>query len=290
MTDTVLTLERLSKRFDGNTVLKDISARVQAGEVIGLLGLNGAGKTTLLETALGFALPDGGSVSWFDRHPAATLPEDVKHRIGFVPQEDELLQQMTGTAYLRLIRGFYRHWHAALIDRLAAEWALPLDTRIGKLSLGQRQKLSILSALGHEPEVLILDEPVASLDPVARRQFLKEIVAMNADQGRTVLFSTHIVSDLERVAQRVWILKEGRLAVDEPIDVLKERTVRVHLNGREPAGLLDGLPAPASRRRHGAGEVLLFTEWEAAHAERLAGTGATVEALGLEDIFLELHA
>lgn len=289
MTDTMLKFEHLAKRFDGQTVLKDISGEVQAGEVVGLLGLNGAGKTTLLETALGLALPDGGAVSWFGLHLAGALPEACKHRIGFVSQQDELLEHLTGAAYLRLIQGFYHRWSTALIERLAAEWALPLDTRILKLSVGQRQKLSILSALGHEPEVLILDEPVASLDPVARRQFLKEIVAMNADQGRTVLFSTHIVTDLERVAQRVWILKDGRLAIDEPIDVLKERTVRVHLGSHAPADMLAGLPAPTARRRNGRGEVWLYTEWQPEHGERLATAGLPVEALGLEDIFLELH-
>lgn len=292
MTDSVLRVEQLIKRFERKTVLQGIDAEVRRGEVIGLLGLNGAGKTTLLETALGYALPDSGQIQLFGQHGAHELPEAIKQRIGFVPQSDELLDQMTGNGYLDLIRSFYPQWDDALVERLIIDWALPMDLRISKLSVGQRQKLSLLTALAYRPELLVLDEPVASLDPLARRQFLQEIVALAGDGQRTVLFSTHIVSDLERIAERVWILKEGRLLVDAPIDVLKEQTVRVHLRSDLDSSALAHLPAPAWRRRNGSGETLLFTAWHADYSASLAGYGAAVhvETLGLEDIFLELHA
>lgn len=292
MTDPVLRIEGLTKRFDQKTVLQELSAEVRRGEVIGVLGLNGAGKTTLLETALGFALPDSGTVQLFDEHLAHELPESAKQRLGFVPQTDELLDQMTGTAYLDLIRTFYPHWDEALVQRLIIDWTLPMDLRISKLSVGQRQKLSLLSALAFHPELLVLDEPVASLDPLARRQFLKEIVVLNNDASRTVLFSTHIVSDLERIAERVWILKDGRLLVDAPIDALKERTVRVHVRKDLAEQVLAQLPTPAFRRVNGNGETWLFTDWQSEYSEQLAvhGDAVQVETLGLEDIFLELHA
>lgn len=292
MTDWVLAIADLHKRFADKIVLKGISATVQRGEVIGLLGLNGAGKTTLLETALGFALPDAGSVQLFGQESALIVDENLKHRVGFVPQQDELMPQLKGREYLALIGEFYRHWNPALIDRLATEWAVPLDLMIQKMSVGQRQKLSILSALGHEPELLILDEPVASLDPMARRQFLKEIIALASSGDRTVLFSTHIVSDLERVANRVWIMRDGALQIDEALDTLKERTVRLRLPSQaklpvdfSDAGLLH------QRDEHGS-QTLVLSHWRDEHQQRLqqAGLEPHIEPLSLEDIFLELHA
>jgi ABC-2 type transport system ATP-binding protein len=239
MSDLILKFDRLVKRFDALTVLKGITAEVRRGDVVGLLGLNGAGKTTLLETALGFAIPDKGGVTLFGMAASALADETLKHRIGFVPQQDELLDHFKGRDFLSLIGRFYPRWKPELIQRLAQAWDVPLHRRIAQLSIGQRQKLSILAALGHEPDLLILDEPVASLDPLARRQFLQALIDMVADGKRTILFSTHIVSDLERVASRVWILKDGLLAVDEPLDVLKEKSGRAELAaaGGLPAGM-----------------------------------------------------
>jgi ABC-2 type transport system ATP-binding protein len=292
MTEVVLAIEGLHKRFAETAVLKGITASVQKGEVIGLLGLNGAGKTTLLETALGFSIPDAGRVQLFGQDSALIVDEKLKHRVGFVPQQDELMAQMKGREYLNLIAEFYPTWNPALIDRLALEWLLPLDLTIQKMSVGQRQKLSILSALGHEPDLIILDEPVASLDPVARRQFLKEIIALASSGERTVLFSTHIVSDLERVANRVWIMKDGALHVDDALDSLKERSVRLQLpvdvrlpSNFSEAGVLH------RRTQHGI-QTLVLSHWNEHHLQQLlqAGLAPVVEPLSLEDIFLELHA
>jgi ABC-2 type transport system ATP-binding protein len=232
MTEAILKTDQLVKRFGSQTVLNGISADVSRGDVVGLLGLNGAGKTTLLETALGFAIPDGGSVSLFGQSSSAVADESIKQRIGFVPQQDELLDTMQGGDFLDLIGKFYPRWNSGLIERLARDWQVPLTKPPNRMSVGQRQKLSILAALGHEPELIVLDEPVASLDPLARRAFLKELIDIVSSGERTILFSTHIVSDLERIANRVWILKEGELVIDEPLDNLKESSVQI----RQAAG------------------------------------------------------
>lgn len=293
MTDIVLALDGLQKRFGAITVLKGITANVHRGEVIGLLGLNGAGKTTLLETALGFALPNAGTVKLFGSDSSALTDDKIKQRIGFVPQQDELLDHMKGNDYLQLISQFYPQWNQSLIERLAIDWDIPFDMRIRSLSVGQRQKLSILSALGHEPELIILDEPVASLDPIARRLFLKELIDLTSDGGRTVLFSTHIVSDLERIATRIWLLKQGTLYIDESLDALKERTVRIQLppGTHLPAGFhIDGL---LHRRELHETSTLVFGNWNATQQMELeAQLKMKVEPipLSLEDIFLELHA
>jgi len=239
MSDVIVHLDRLVKCFGSHTVINGITADVYRGDVIGLLGLNGAGKTTLLETALGFAIPNYGTVTLFGESASALQDEATKHRIGFVPQQDELIETMKGTEFLTLISSFYTRWNNELIRRLAREWDVPLDKPASKLSVGQRQKLSILAALGHEPELLILDEPVASLDPVARRAFLQELIDMVSGGDRTILFSTHIVSDLERIASRVWIIRDGHLVVDEALDRLKEAgaEIRRAAAGALPAGI-----------------------------------------------------
>ena len=292
MTEPCLQFEQLQKAFDGVTVLKGITAEVREGEVIGLLGLNGAGKTTLLETALGFCIPEAGTALIHGQN-TVTLDAVTKSRIGFVPQRDELLEGMKGQVYLDLIAGFYDRWDSQLVERLATEWDVPLDTRISKLSIGQRQKLSIISALGHKPDLIILDEPVASLDPVARRRFLKELVDIASSHTRTIVFSTHIVSDLERVASRVWIMQDGNIAIDADMDELKEHFVRLRF--RQHVALPADLQASHLLRLHRDDQetVALYRNWQpemTAALRREYGDEVEVDALALEELFLELHA
>lgn len=291
MTDTTIALNDLQKKFDNVSVLKGITASVQPGEVIGLLGLNGAGKTTLLETTLGFSLPDGGEALLFGQN-STRMDNHIKARIGFVPQRDELLEAMKGDEYLKLIAAFYGNWNQTLVNRLASTWDVPLQMKIAKMSVGQRQKLSIISALGHEPDLIILDEPVASLDPLARRLFLKELVDIAALQTRTILFSTHIVSDLERVASRVWLMKAGNIEIDAAMDDLKEGYARVALPGgtKLPTGLQGYL---LHQRSDKGQERMLFKEWSADLQQQLAvvaGGPIHPETLALEELFLEMHA
>jgi ABC-2 type transport system ATP-binding protein len=292
MTDPILQLDKLSKSFDGITVLKGISTSVHSGEVIGVLGLNGAGKTTLLETALGFSMPDSGSARIFGK-PSTEMDGTTKARIGFVPQRDELLEGMKAEAYLALIAEFYPSWNHTLVTRLANEWSVPLVIRINRMSIGQRQKLSIISALGHEPDLIILDEPVASLDPVARRQFLKELVDIASTQTRTILFSTHIVTDLERVASRAWLMQDGNITIDASMDDLKENYVRVRL----PFGA--ALPLHFDRRgllctrNINGSNTFIFKDWADETHQLLiqaCGDAMQIDALPLEELFLELHA
>lgn len=291
MTETVLSFDTLVKRFSKQAVLNGITATVNRGDVIGLLGLNGAGKTTLLDCALGFSLPDAGHSHIFGQD-CATLDRGARTRIGFVPQRDELLDAMTTTQYLALIASFYPHWNQALVQRLLLEWDLPADKRIGTQSIGQRQKLSIISALGHEPDLLVLDEPVASLDPVARRLFLTELVDIASSHTRSIVFSTHIVSDLERIANRVWLLQDGTIAIDSELDTLKERVVRIQL----PAGVAiptQWVPLILRQRQAHGGTILLCHAWQEHLAQNLPSgmdQQALLERLSLEEIFLELHA
>jgi ABC-2 type transport system ATP-binding protein len=281
----------LGKSFSDKWVLNNLSFAIEPGDVIGVLGKNGAGKTTLLELMLGFTPASSGDVRLFG-HESFRMPADVKARVGFVPQQDELLGVLSARDQVRLIASFYPRWDAALVQRLCATWGVDLDARIRAMSVGERQKLSILLALGHRPDLLILDEPVASLDPIARRQFLEQIIEIAADGQRSVVFSSHIVSDIERLANRIWILKEGRLYWQGDLDSLKESIVRVHLRGVQPLPEQLNIPNVLSCRRDGAYAVAIVRDWNdrvARDMERRLGAAAEVETLGLEEIFVELH-
>ncbi|RPI57752.1 MAG: ABC transporter ATP-binding protein, partial [Lysobacterales bacterium] len=233
MPEPLVIARNLTKIFGSKVALDDVSAEVFPGDIVGVLGKNGAGKTTLLETVLGFSPPTRGSTTVFGEN-ALELSAAAKGRIGFVPQQDELLGVLNGKQLLAIVASFHADWGRELIDRLVAEWGVRLDQRIATLSVGERQKLSVLAALGHHPDLLVLDEPVASLDPIARRQFLHELFRIAESPTRAVLFSSHIVSDLERAANKVWIVKDGRLHWQGDLDALKESVVRLHIHARAP--------------------------------------------------------
>lgn len=291
MNQTPIVARNLTKSFGDRKVLRELSFSVQPGEVVGLLGKNGAGKTTLLELMLGFTPASGGDVRLFG-HESYRLSADIKARVGFVPQQDELLNQLTVRDQLRLIASFYPKWDEALITRLCANWDVDHGARIKGMSVGERQKLSILLALGHRPDLLILDEPVASLDPVARRQFLEQLVEVSASGQRSVVFSSHIVSDVERLANRIWILKDGQLDWQGDLDSLKESIVRIHVRSTRPLPTMLAIPNTLSLRHESTYVTAVVRDWTAdaqRQVEQQIPGGVEVEPLALEEIFLELH-
>lgn len=291
MPELVVNAQSLSKRYGQKTVLSEISAAAETGDVIGVLGKNGAGKTTLFEVLLGFSPPSAGQAQVFGQN-SMKMTEAVKTRIGFVPQQDELVDILSGAQLLRVTAAFYRDWDHELVERLSAAWEIPLHRRIQTLSVGERQKLSLLLALGPSPELLVLDEPVASLDPMSRRAFLQEILDVSDDDDRTVLFSSHIVSDLERAANKIWIIKDGALAWQGDLDDLKESVVRLHLRSERELPRDLAIPHAVSTRIDGRNATVAVTKWRPAEERTLAtrlNTKIEVETLGLEDIFLELH-
>ncbi len=287
----LIQLNNLQRQLGGVSILKGITAEVFPGQVIALLGKNGAGKTTLLETLLGFAFPSCGEarISGVD---ATQIDGTIKQRIGFVPQQTELLQGQTAAEHLALFKSFRAHWNQHLVDKLVAEWLLPMDLRVGKMSVGQQQKLSILLAMAHEPELLILDEPVASLDPIARRQFLQQLVEIAADENRAVIFSTHIISDVERVANQVWMMRDGHLVYQGGLDELKESVARltIYFDSTLPASL--PLANVMRQRVTGNQAVVTLAQWRPELRQEIAqqlSAQVEVEYLSLEDIFLEMN-
>jgi ABC-2 type transport system ATP-binding protein len=291
MAEPLAAAHNVSKIFGSKMALDDVSAEVFPGDIVGVLGKNGAGKTTLLETLLGFSPPTRGSTRVFGEN-SLQLSASAKARIGFVAQQDELLGVLDGKQMLAIVAAFHARWDSAFVERLVSEWGVPLDRRIAKLSVGERQKLSVLAALGHHPDLLVLDEPVASLDPIARRQFLHELFAIAESTARAVLFSSHIVSDLERAANKVWIVRDGRLHWQGELDALKESVVRLQIRARKPLPTDLGVPNTLAARVDGLVAHATVAKWEPASTDALArrlDAAVEVEPLGLEEIFLELH-
>src|SRR5438270_1317437 len=230
MSEMMLELRGVSKSFGHKRVLQEVDLSLSAGSALGLVGKNGGGKTTLLKCALGLQRPQLGDVQILGE-PAWELSAAGKELLGYVPQKIDLYPWMKIRQITAYTGAFYPRWNKALVERLLREWELNPEDRVGPLSVGQMQKLAIILALGHEPDLLVLDEPAASLDPVARRQFLETLLDMVG--ARTVLFSTHITSDLERVADRVAVLKDE--------DRLQRRT-RCAQGQRETAAGSGGRP------------------------------------------------
>jgi ABC-2 type transport system ATP-binding protein len=220
------------------------------------------------------------------------LPGAAKARVGFVPQQDELVNQLTAADQIGVIASFYPKWDDELVGRLCGEWEVDLKQRVKNMSVGQRQKLSILLGLGHKPDVLILDEPVASLDPVARRQFLEQIIEVAADGNRAVVFSSHIVSDVERLANKIWILKDRRMYWQGDFDSLKDSIVRLHVRATQPLPPSLSIPNALHVQRNGTTAAAIVQGWRADVHDGLAlalGAEVEIEQLTLEEIFLELH-
>ena len=281
----------LVKRFGPRAVLDRVDLEVPRGQVIGLLGLNGSGKSTLIKCLLGLLKADEGSATVLGTD-AWQLADREKARIGYVPQEATLYPWLTVRQTVAYVSSFYSRWDRAWGEELLRRWDLPLGHRVGPLSVGQKQKLALVLALGHRPELLILDEPVASLDPVARRWFLETVLETAADGAGTVLFSTHITSDLERVASHVALLREGKVMFHDEIDVLKDRVKRLRIEAQ--ADLPADLHLPGTLRQEVRGRQALVTidgvdaALVAGVRERFAAE-VVVDNLNLEEIFLELH-
>ncbi len=279
------------KRFGRHEVLRGATLSIPRGAIVGLVGTNGAGKSTLIKCLLGLLRPDTGRVQLFGEN-SWTLSAENKGRLGYVPQTVQLYPWMTVDQVVRYVAAFYPHWDGTWTNELLNRWQLPRDKRVGPLSPGQMQKLGLVLALGHRPELLILDEPVAALDPVARREFLRAMMEATNDAQHTVLFSTHITSDLERVASHVALLQDGRIALFDELDAVKDRVKRLRIRATEVLPSSFSVRGALRVQVDGANALAAVADLDDRLVSELAETwhaDVSIEDMNLEDIFLELH-
>lgn len=289
MSNPVVQLAALHKSFGREAVLQGVNWSIAPGTIVGLLGRNGAGKSTLIECLLGLREADAGSCTLYGE-AVASLSDRVRANIGYVPQKSELFEWMTPHQMLDYFKALYPRWNSDKVAGLLSRWGFgetACNKPISKLSGGEKQRLSIIRALAHEPRLLVLDEPVASLDPVGRRDFLHELVNDVIERDTTVIFSTHILSDLERVALDVAFLQDGRITLQGALDELLESTMRISGSSTAMASL--PLSQAIRRHDHADGSMTVLARLTVAEDEQLrARTDIKVDTLSLEDLFVEV--
>jgi ABC-2 type transport system ATP-binding protein len=274
----VLDATGLGKRYRSRWALRDCTLQVPVGRVVGLVGPNGAGKTTLLHLAVGLLQPSAGEIGVLGARPAQS-PSQLG-RVGFVAQDTPMYSTLSVADHLKLGSWLNPKWDAGAAERRIEQLGLDRTQRAGKLSGGQRAQLALTLAIAKRPELLVLDEPVASLDPLARREFLQQLMEAVADDGVSVVLSSHLVADLERVCDYLIVLAGSRMQIAGDVDELLACHHRLTGPRRDPARL------PADQ------EVI-----EASHTDRqstllvrsdgpILDPAWTVEQIGLEDLVL----
>jgi len=221
VTDSVIAVSELTRNFGNKKALASVSLSLSRGSVYGLVGENGAGKTTLIKHILGLLRAESGTVRVFGRDPVAD-PVYVLSRIGYLSEERDLPSWMRVDELIRYSKAFYAAWDEAYAEELRDAFELDPATTIQNLSKGQTARLGLLIALAYRPELLVLDEPSSGLDPVVRRDIVDAIIRTIADEGRTVLFSSHLLDEVERVADHVTMISRGKIVLDAPLVEMRE--------------------------------------------------------------------
>lgn len=290
----IVSFEGIDRAYRKNQkVLDAVSFEVATGEVVGLLGANGAGKTTLLRIAMGMLEPQAGAVRVFGLDPR-TEPLAVKRRVGYVSEDQILPEFLRVSEVLGLHRGLFPDWDDDLARRLGERFAIDASARIKTLSKGQARQVALLCAVAHRPELLILDEPAGGLDPSVRREFLETAIQLLNESGSTILFSSHHMTDVERMAGRIVMLHDARILLDHSLDALREdfSLVLLPADGGLDRERLRGLPPCLALRERGEALHAIFqlgAEESRALVERELGVAAVrSQSIPLEEMFVEL--
>ena len=221
MSEPIIDVSELTRRFGARTALASVSLSLPRGAVYGLVGANGSGKTTLIKHLLGLLRADSGSVRVFGLDPVAD-PVAVLSRIGYLSEENDLPGWRRVDDLMRYSRAFYPAWDEAYAEKLRQTFALDPAATIKTLSKGQKARAGLLIALAYRPQLLVLDEPSSGLDPIVRRDILGAVIRTIADEGRTVLFSSHLLEEVEQVADHVTMISRGAIVLSAPLATIKE--------------------------------------------------------------------
>ena len=274
----VIETEGLGKRYRKRWALTDCTLSIPAGHVVGLVGLNGAGKTTLLNLATGMLAPTAGTIEVLGGRPAAG-PEQLA-RVGYLAQDAPVYAGLSVADHLKLGAHLNPGWDAALARRRIDQLDLDRGRKAGRLSGGQRAQLALTLALGKRPELLILDEPVASLDPLARREFLQDLMGTVAEEEVSVVLSSHLISDLERVCDYVVVLADSRVRIAGPVDELLAAHRLLSGPRRDEDTLPAGMRVVSARHTDRQSTLLVRADGP------VLDPAWTVSEVGLEDLML----
>ena len=284
MLEPVIEIRNVIKRYREKEVLSDLTFSVTRGQTFAFLGRNGAGKTTTIQMLLGLNKPDAGSIKVLGTDPAVD-PLQVRRTVGYLAEDQTMFGWMTVDQLIRFIAPFYLTWDHTLAASYVKQFELPLRTKVRHLSKGQNVRLGLLLALAHRPEVVILDDPALGLDPIMRRDFNRDLVTHLQAEGRTVLYSSHLLYEVEPVADMLAILHEGKIVRQGTPEDLRTQIQRLVMTTENVARvgtrlkILDG--------RVVAGEVILTVD----HAEeaiamlRSEGINHRKVKLNLDEIF-----
>jgi len=228
MDNDAIVLSDLRKSYGKKSVLKGLSMRVKKGSIYAFLGRNGEGKTTTMRLLLDMLHPESGMIEVLGE-PTRNNPS-LRKRIGFVPERPVYYEWMRVPEILSLVQGAHgERWDEKYAEELLSAFSIPRENTFGSLSAGMKAKVALVAALGHRPELLLLDDPISGLDAVVRREFLETLVDLAHEGGCTIFFSSHIITELERVAEDVGLLLNGKLAFQCSLEELKKKTRRVRL-------------------------------------------------------------
>jgi ABC-2 type transport system ATP-binding protein len=284
-------VRKLTKRYAGNVACDSINLSVQQGTTFGLLGPNGAGKSTLIRMLMGLTAIDSGEVKLFGHNAQPRTPE-MRIRIGYVPELHFIYRWMTIAEVLGFVSKLYARWDKDLASELLSKFELNTKKRVSALSKGMTAKLGLIIALAHNPDLLILDEPTSGLDPIIREDFLESVLQSHSCKGRTILFSSHHVDDVERVADEVGILVNGQIAVQGAVDELRARIKRVRIvlqDGKLPLSVPTEAVFQRLSRREWTVTVDPFSDrlFDQLRSENDAVSADIIE-LNLEEIFKDV--
>ena len=288
-----VSIHELSVRYGSTVALDRVSLAVEPATVYALLGRNGAGKSSLVRVLLGQQQSSSGTSTLLGADPWRRRTE-LMTRVGVVPEDPDAPESMTVSELVRFSSKLYPRWRSSTVSSRLEHFELPLGTPFARLSKGQKAQVMLSLALGHEPELLVLDDPTLGIDAVARRAVYSELITELAERGTTVVITSHDLSGVESIADRIGILHHGSLILDEPLEAIKERfrlvLLRCH-HGTDPATILHQL-TPVSMSSGELGTEALVSAFNGerwAAIERHAGVAsADVRAASLEQLFVAL--
>jgi ABC-2 type transport system ATP-binding protein len=279
----------LTKYYGPRCVVNTLNLSVPVGSVYGLLGRNGSGKSTTIKMLMGLVKPDRGTATLLGEDIRALTPQ-ARGRIAYIAEGHPFHRWMTIGEAVNFTRSFYSHWNSELLDQILDHFALPRRAKIRRLSNGQRAQVSLALAVAPDPELLILDDPTLGLDTVVRRDFLESLIQIIQREGRTILISSHILADVERVADRIGIMMDGVLRVDCPTDYFKMslRKIVLEFVGQPPAfPACDGLVSTWRVANRLEVVIVGYGQRHEQIVESLSPLSVDSIELNLEDAFIE---